>query len=217
MKFFISGAFLAVIIFPALFSCGKEDGKSGSAMSENEREISAFYEKYPRASFAGGCFWCMEPPFDRTEGVVYTQVGYMGGKEKNPTYEQVSSGLTGHAEAVEVFYDPEKVAYERLLEVFWTNIDPTDPTGQFADRGKHYRTAIFHHNDEQKRLAGESKKRLSESGKFSKPIVTQIVPATTFWRAEEYHQNYYEKNPVHYGAYKKGSGREGYLKKTWGN
>lgn len=184
---------------------------------KTEREIPALYEKYPRASFAGGCFWCMQPPFDRAEGVVYTQVGYQGGEEENPTYERVSSGLTGHAEAVEVVYDPEKITYEDLLGIFWTNIDPTDPAGQFTDRGRHYRTAVFHRDGEQKKLAEESKKRLSESGRFSKPVVTQIVPATRFWRAEEYHQKYYEKNPVHYGMYKKGSGREGYLKKTWGD
>ncbi len=180
-----------------------------------EKELSALYEKYPKASFAGGCFWCMEPPFERTEGVVFVQAGYQGGEEENPTYEQVSHGLTGHAEVVEVLYDPEKVSYEDLLKVFWMNIDPTDPTGQFADKGKQYRTAIFYYGDEQKRLAEESKKQLAGSGKFSKPIATQIVSATRFWRAEEYHQNYYEKNPIHYNMYKKGSGREGYLNKTW--
>ncbi len=218
MKFSLYGTVFAVILTLSLFSCGKEAEKNSSMLTpETEQEISALHEKYSVASFAGGCFWCMEPPFERTEGVVYTHVGYLGGEEENPTYEQVSSGRTGHAEAIEVFYDPKKVTYRDLLQVFWTNIDPTDPTGQFADKGRHYRTAIFHHNEEQRKIAEQSKKELSESGKFSKPVVTQIVPAGKFWRAEEYHQNYYEKNPIHYGMYKKGSGREGYLKKTWGN
>ena len=207
---------LAVLASLLAVSCG-----GGDAMPSEEREaekrIYEKYARYPRASFAGGCFWCMEPPFERAEGVVYVHAGYQGGDEENPAYEQVAHGLTGHAETVEVFYDPEKVSYGDLLRVFWTNIDPTDPAGQFADKGSQYRTAIFYYTEEQKTLAEKSKRELDDSGKFSAPVVTQIVPATRFWRAEEYHQNYYEKNPVHYGRYKKGSGREDYLKKTWGN
>lgn len=214
---FFSPAFVAVAAL-VLLSCGT----TGSIVSteteiKTAEDIAALSEKYEKASFAGGCFWCMEPPFERLEGVKYVHSGYQGGKEENPTYEQVSHGLTGHAEVVEVFYDPKKISYEDLLGTFWINIDPTDPAGQFADKGRHYRTEIFYYSDKQRELADKSKKELEDSGKFSEPIVTQIVPATTFWRAEEYHQDYYKKNPVHYGNYKRGSGREGYLKKTWGN
>ena len=168
------------------------------------------------ATFAGGCFWCMQPPFDSLTGVVETVVGYSGGKEENPTYEQVWQGRTGHAEAIRVVYDPEKIGYGTLLETFWINIDPTQEDGQFADRGRHYRTAIFYHDDSQKEEALLSKKKLEESGKFKKPIVTSVEKFVSFYRAEEYHQKYYEKNPIHYGSYKKGSGREGFIKRTWG-
>ena len=171
---------------------------------------------YREATFAGGCFWCMQPPFDSLSGVVETVVGYSGGKEKNPTYEQVWKGKTGHAEAIRVVYDSAKIDYETLLETFWINIDPTQEDGQFADRGRHYRTAIFYHNDLQKEKAFLSKKRLEESGKFKKPIVTSIEKFDSFYRAEEYHQKYYEKNPIHYGNYKIGSGRAGFIERTWG-
>ncbi len=210
--------FLVAPVFLLFISCGADREEKQKMGEEKTRsELVSLSENYSRASFAGGCFWCMEPPFERADGVVYVHAGYQGGEEENPTYEQVSYGLTEHAEAVEVFYDPEKISYEELLQIFWINIDPTDPTGQFADKGKQYRTAIFYHDNEQKRLAEKSKQELADSGKFSRPVVTQIVPATLFWRAEEYHQDYYKKNPVHYGRYKKGSGREDYLKKTWGN
>jgi methionine-S-sulfoxide reductase len=170
-----------------------------------------------KATFAGGCFWCMQPPFDGVPGVVSTVVGYTGGTQKNPTYEEVSSGRTGHAESIEITYDPKKISYDKLLDIFWMNIDPTTPNRQFADAGTQYRTAIFYHNDEQKKLAEASKKKYQASGKYDKPIVTEIVPATTFWPAEEYHQKYYLKNTAHYKAYRKGSGREGYIRKTWGD
>ena len=147
-------------------------------------------DKLEKATFAGGCFWCMQPPFDRLKGVVSTKVGYTGGKKKNPTYEEVCSGRTGHAEAIEITYDPSQVSYEELLNVFWTNIDPTDPGGQFYDRGSQYRTAIFYHNEEQKKLAEFYKKKLDESKAFDNPIVTEISPAATFYKAENYHQNY---------------------------
>ena len=171
---------------------------------------------YMEATFAGGCFWCMEPPFDSLSGVVETVVGYSGGKEENPTYEQVWQGRTGHAEAIRVVYDPAKIDYETLLETFWINIDPTQVEGQFADRGRHYRTAIFYHNDLQKEKALLSKKKLEESGKFKKPIVTSVEKFVSFYRAEEYHQDYYKKNPIHYGNYKIGSGRADFIKRTWG-
>ena len=173
-------------------------------------------DKLEKATFAGGCFWCMQPPFDRLKGVVSTKVGYTGGKKKNPTYEEVCSGRTGHAEAIEITYDPSQVSYEELLNVFWTNIDPTDPGGQFYDRGSQYRTAIFYHNEEQKRLAEASKEELEKSGKFSRPIAPEIVPASEFYEAEEHHQEYYRKSPYRYKSYSTMSGRESYIEKTWG-
>ena len=173
-------------------------------------------EKLEKATFAGGCFWCMEPPFDKLDGVISTTSGYCGGKEKNPTYKQVSAGETGHAEAVEIWYDPSRISYAELLDVFWRNIDPTQKDGQFADTGAQYRTAIFYHNEEQRRLAETSKKELGNSDRFSKEIVTEIVPATPFYRAEEYHQDYYKKNPLRYKLYRYGSGRDDYLVRKWG-
>ena len=168
-----------------------------------------------KATFAGGCFWCMEPPFEKLEGVRSVTSGYAGGTERNPTYEQVSSGKTGHAESVEVLYDPSQVAYEQLLDAFWMNIDPTQANGQFADHGTQYRTVIFYHTEEQRRLAEASKAALATSGKFTQPLVTEIVAAGAFYPAEEYHQDYYKKSPFRYMLYRSGSGREGFLKKTW--
>ncbi len=168
------------------------------------------------ATFAGGCFWCMQPPFDRQKGVVSTVVGYTGGEAPHPTYEDVSTGETGHLEAVEVMYDADKVTYRELLRIFWQSVDPTDPDGQFADVGEQYQTAIFYHDEDQRREAEASKAELSASRRFHKPITTRILPATPFYRAEEHHQKYYEKNVLHYQSYKKGSGREDFLKKTWG-
>ena len=167
------------------------------------------------ATFAGGCFWCMEGPFDQLSGVLETTAGYMGGTTPNPTYEQVSSSTTGHAEVIQVTYDPAKVSYEQLLEVFWRNIDPTQADGQFADRGSQYRTAVFYHDADQQRLAEASKAQLERSRKFAQPIVTQIVPASTFYPATDDHQDYYRKNPIRYQLYKTGSGREPFLKRTW--
>ncbi|MBI3404240.1 MAG: peptide-methionine (S)-S-oxide reductase MsrA [Acidobacteria bacterium] len=171
--------------------------------------------KIETATFAGGCFWCMQPQFDATEGVIATAVGYTGGKEKNPTYEQVSNHQTGHREGIEIKFDPAVVSYKHLLELFWHSIDPTQADGQFGDIGPQYRTAIYFHSDEQKQQAEESKKQLAASGKFSKPIASEILPAGDFWPAEEYHQKYCNKNPLHYNAYKEGSGRGPYLRKTW--
>lgn len=173
-------------------------------------------EKLEQATFAGGCFWCMEGPFEQLEGVVSVTAGYTGGTTPNPTYEAVSAGTTGHAEAVQIVYEPAKVSYETLLEVFWRNIDPTQADGQFADHGRQYRTAVFYHTQEQKRLAEASKAQLAASGKFDQPLVTEIAPASSFYPAEDYHQDYYKKNPLRYQLYRTGSGREGYLKKTWG-
>lgn len=173
-------------------------------------------KKLEKSTFAGGCFWCMQPPFDKLKGVVSTTVGYTGGRKENPTYEEVSTGNTGHAEAIEIVFDPTQVTYEELLNVFWRNIDPTTPDRQFFDSGSQYRTAIFYHNDGQKRMAEASKERFNRSGRFDGPIVTEIVPATTFYRAEEYHQKYYQKNEARYKAYSSGSGRYEYLDKVWG-
>ncbi len=171
--------------------------------------------KYQKATFAGGCFWCMQGPFDFLDGVISTMVGYIGGNIENPSYEEVSTGITGHFEAVEVLYDPQKISYKELLEVFWRNIDPTTRNQQFADRGSQYRTAIFYHNEEQKKLAERSKSKLEKSGKFDKPIVTEIVEATSFYPAEDYHQDYYKKNPFRYEMYKHGSGRTRFVERMW--
>lgn len=169
-----------------------------------------------KATFAGGCFWCMESAFRKVPGVVSVISGYTGGHKEHPTYEEVCTGETGHFEAVEVLFDPESVSYEKLLEVFWRNIDPTDPGGQFADRGPQYRTAIFYHTEAQRLKAEASKKALEESGRFTKPIVTEILPASTFYPAEEYHQDYARKCPLRYELYRKLSGRDAFLEKHWG-
>jgi methionine-S-sulfoxide reductase len=169
-----------------------------------------------KATFAGGCFWCMQPPYDKLPGVVSTVVGYTGGHVDNPTYEQVSSGQTGQAEAVEITFEPAKTSYEQLLEVFWHNVDPTALNRQFADVGTQYRTAIFYQNEAQKKAAEASKAKLAQLGKFKQAIATAILPATKFWPAEDYHQGYYRKSAGHYKLYRAGSGREQYLKQTWG-
>jgi peptide methionine sulfoxide reductase msrA/msrB len=168
------------------------------------------------ATFAGGCFWCMEGDFKKIEGVVEVISGYTGGAVENPSYEQVASGTTGHFEAVQIRFDPDKISYQELLEIFWRHIDPTDPGGQFADRGPQYRTAIFYHNDEQKRLAESSKRALERSGKFERPIVTEILPLKKFYPAEDYHQNYSQKHPLSYRLYRLGSGRDQSLRSLWG-
>jgi peptide-methionine (S)-S-oxide reductase len=168
-----------------------------------------------KATFAGGCFWCMEPPYDELEGVISTISGYIGGTKKNPTYEEVSAGTTGHAEVVQVTYDPAKVSYEKLLDVFWRNIDPLTANAQFCDSGSQYRSAIFYHDEAQKNLAQASKKRLQS--RFKEPIVTEIVRATEFYPAEDYHQDYYKKNPIRYKIYRYGCGRDERLQTLWGS
>jgi peptide-methionine (S)-S-oxide reductase len=167
-----------------------------------------------KATFAGGCFWCMEPPYDKLDGVMSTISGYAGGKKKNPTYEEVSAGNTGHTEVVQVTYDPKKITYEKLLDVFWRNVDPLTANRQFCDVGSQYRTAIFYHDENQKRLAEESKKALSK--RFKEPIVTEIVAATEFYPAEDYHQDYYIKNPLRYKYYRYNCGRDQRLEALWG-
>lgn len=167
------------------------------------------------ATFAGGCFWCMEPPFDDLDGVIATVAGYMGGSMPDPTYEQVSRGGTGHAEVLQVTYDPARLTYQQLLDVYWRNVDPHDGGGQFCDRGSQYRSAIFVHSDQQRRLAEASRARLA--GQLDQPIVTTIDDATAFYRAEDYHQDYYRKNPLRYRFYKWSCGRENRLDAVWGN
>ncbi|WP_375770894.1 peptide-methionine (S)-S-oxide reductase MsrA [Archangium gephyra] len=169
-----------------------------------------------RATFAGGCFWCMEPAFDKVEGVVSTTSGYTGGQKENPTYAEVSSGGTGHVEAVEVVYDPAKVSYERLLDVFWHNVDPLTADGQFCDKGSQYRSAIFVHDEAQRRLAEASKRALEASGRFTQPLVTEILPAQAFYPAEAYHQDYYREHPLKYRFYRSSCGRDARLREVWG-
>ena len=169
------------------------------------------------ATFAGGCFWCMEPPYDKLDGVYSTISGYIGGKEDNPTYKQVAAGRTGHTEAVQVAYDPDKITYEELLDVFWRNIDPTVKDRQFCDWGSQYRTGIFYHGDEQKEAALASLADLNQNKPFPEPIVTEITEASTFYPAEEYHQDFYKKNPQHYHRYRRGCGRDARLKDLWGD
>jgi peptide methionine sulfoxide reductase msrA/msrB len=171
--------------------------------------------KESTATFAGGCFWCMQSPFDELPGVLRTAVGYTGGHTPHPTYEDVSSGATGHWEAIQIIYNPSLVSYAQLLDTFWRSFDPTDDGGQFGDRGPQYRPALFYHSEEQKKLAEMSRKALGDSGRFNRPIRTAILPAAPFTAAEDYHQCYYKKNPAHYKAYKVGSGRAGFLEKVW--
>ncbi len=168
------------------------------------------------ATFAGGCFWCMEPPFDELDGVLSTTSGYSGGEVVDPTYKEVSAGTTGHTEVVQIAYDPAKISYEELLEVFWVNIDPTAENRQFCDRGTQYRSEIFAHNEQQQRAAEASKQALIDSGKVSR-VVTQVTPFEAFYAAEEYHQDYYKKNPIRYKFYRNGCGRDRRLEELWGD
>jgi len=185
-------------------------------VSAKEKSMDTMNTSYEKATFAGGCFWCMEPPFDKLDGVISTTSGYTGGPEENPTYKQVSAGKTGHAEAVQIIYDPAKVSYRKLLEVFWMQINPTTPDRQFVDVGSQYRSAIYYHDEEQRRLAEETKEEMAASGRFDGTIVTPTEPAGPFWPAEDYHQDYYTKNPLRYKFYRFGSGRDQYLEKVWG-
>ncbi|WP_034670562.1 peptide-methionine (S)-S-oxide reductase MsrA [Ectobacillus panaciterrae] len=167
------------------------------------------------ATFAGGCFWCMVKPFDEIDGIYGIVSGYTGGHIENPTYKEVCSETTGHYEAVQITFDPSRISYDELLEMYWRQIDPTDPGGQFHDRGQSYETVIFYHTEEQRQKAEASKKALGESGRFKKPIATKILPAKPFYPAEEYHQDYYKKNPFRYELYRKGSGRDAFIKEHW--
>lgn len=173
-------------------------------------------EQYEKATFAGGCFWCMEPPYDKLDGVISTTSGYTGGHQKDPTYQEVSAGSTGHTESVQVVYDPKRVSYEKLLKVFWRNIDPTVRDAQFCDHGQQYRTAIFYHDDKQRQLAQRSKEMLDKTKPFKEPVVTEITAASAFYAAEDYHQDFYKKNPVRYKFYRYNCGRDQRLEQLWG-
>ena len=199
---------LYLVFFVILTQVSFADKEGG--MSENKKIIK-------KAVFAGGCFWCMEAPFKVIDGVMSVLPGYTGGHTKNPTYEEVCSGTTGHAEAVEVTYDASKVDYNALLDIFWRNIDPTTMDQQFADAGTQYRTAIFYQDEEQRQMAEKSKAVLADSGRYDGPIVTEITPAGEFYPAEDYHREYYKKHPTHYQLYRIGSGRDQYLDRTWKN
>ena len=199
---------------PALAAVMIVAAAAGAAAQQDATTMSK--DGHALATFAGGCFWCMEPPYDKLDGVLATTSGYTGGRTVDPTYKEVSAGGTGHAEAVQVTYDPAKVSYEQLLEVFWRNVDPLDAGGQFCDRGDQYRTGIFVHDEEQQRLAEASKRQLEDSGRFEQPIVTEIVAAGPFYPAEDYHQDYYEKNPLRYNFYRRNCGRDQRLAEVWG-
>ncbi len=205
----VAGSALVVIALLALGALhGKQEGQAAPAVVEG-------YDGLPRATFAGGCFWCVEADFEKLDGVVRVISGYTGGEAENPTYEQVSTGGTGHLEAVQVIYDPAKVTYEDLIEYFWMHIDPTDAGGQFVDRGSQYRSAIFYNDEEQRQLAERSRRELESSGRFEKPIVTEIIRFSKFYPAEDYHQGYSKKNPLRYAYYRFHSGRDQFLAKVW--
>jgi len=208
MLFILAMAALALFLVTGWRS---DAGQSGIKKDVAQEGIS-----YRKATFAGGCFWCTEADFEKLAGVVKVISGYAGGQKENPTYEEVSSGKTGHVEAVQVYYDPTKVTYEELLEYFWKHIDPTDRGGQFVDRGPQYRSVIFYNDKEQRQMAENSKEALAESGRFNKPIATEIVKLAKFFEAEEYHQDYYKKHPLKYKYYRYGSGRDQFLEKAWG-
>jgi peptide methionine sulfoxide reductase msrA/msrB len=204
---------IVVMILAGAVLAGIEVGIHPSSGETSDMKVSS--DHFKKATFAGGCFWCTEADFEKVKGVVEVVSGYTGGKTENPTYEEVSSGSSGHIEAVQVIYDPAKVSYQELLEIFWRHVDPTDPGGQFVDRGSQYRTAIFFHDEEQRRLAEESKEALDRSGRFKKPVVTEILPLTKFYDAEDYHQDYYKKSSLHYSRYRQGSGRDQFIQKVW--
>ena len=204
---------IAMFTFLGLITSDSMNPPEGSAGQAGQPGDAAGLET---ATFAGGCFWCMEAPFEKLDGVVKVVAGYTGGQVANPTYEQVSSGKTGHVEAIQVTFKPEKISYSKLLDVFWHQIDPTDAGGSFVDWGLQYRSVIFYQNEEQKRMAEASKETLEKSGRFDQPIVTEIIKFDVFYPAEEYHQDYYKKNPIRYKFYRYRSGRDQYLEKVWG-
>jgi peptide methionine sulfoxide reductase msrA/msrB len=188
---------------------------AGAAIANSNGQNSSPVETRT-AVFAGGCFWCIQPAFDKAKGVIKTVVGYCGGTEPDPTYQLVSTEKTGYRESIEITYDPAKISYDQLLDIYWRQIDPTQADGQFTDIGPSYRAAIFFSNDNEKKIADASKEKLARSGKFNKPIVTEILPAMKFYPAESYHQKYYRQNAEHFEAFEEGSGRVSFKKKNWG-
>jgi peptide methionine sulfoxide reductase msrA/msrB len=209
MKYFTS---FTIPILASIFLASCTLSSSQNPMNTQPITIP---ENAQTATFAGGCFWCLDPAFDNEPGVLQAIVGYAGGHEENPTYEQVLSEKTGHREAIQVTYDPTKVSFNRLVEVFFHQIDPTDAGGQFADRGESYTTAIWYQNEEEKKIAEDFIKKLNDSKKFDKPVAVKVLPFTNFYPAEDYHQDYYKKSAFHYGLYKKGSGREDFIHENW--
>ncbi|MGV3524341.1 MAG: peptide-methionine (S)-S-oxide reductase MsrA [Candidatus Sericytochromatia bacterium] len=209
---FVAGLFGILLVSLLVLN----SGKPSSAASTPRAQPTPVLAGYKLAVFAGGCFWCMEPPFDKLPGVISTTSGYIGGHQDKPTYEAVSAGRTGHTEAVQIVFDPKKVSYEKLLDVFWRQINPTTPNRQFVDVGSQYRTGIFYYDATQKALAIKSRDALARSNRFKAPIVTEITPAGSFWPAEDYHQDYYLKNPTRYKFYRWNSGRDQYLESIWG-
>lgn len=207
---------LIAITIGSLAIAGFVNSNAESEPETASAESALADESLSRATFAGGCFWCMELPFEKIKGVTSVISGYSGGHVENPMYRQVTSGTTGHAEVVQVTYDAEIVSFEALLDVYWRQFDPTDPDGSFVDRGSQYRSVIFYHDMEQQRLAVESKKELDGSGRFPKPVVTEILPFQEFYPAEDYHQDYYRVNPIRYKYYRRNSGRDQYLAMVWG-
>ena len=193
------------------------DGDDGRDLREEAKVMEKDNTRLKTAVFAGGCFWCTEVDFAKVPGVAKVIPGYTGGTKENPTYEEVCGGRTGHVEAVQIHYDPERTTYEKLLAVFWRHIDPSDPGGQFADRGPQYRAAVFYTDEEQRRAAERSREELNRSGRFPRPVVTEILPAGPFYPAEDYHQDYARRNPLRYGYYRRGSGRDRFLNRAWGD
>ena len=208
MRKIIFGVFVLSVLMSGCSTANEDTDRKGSTVDNKNRKLS-------KATFAGGCFWCMEHPFEKHDGVIEVISGYTGGHTENPTYEEISAGGSGHLEAVQIMYDPDKITYEELLDVYWRQIDPTDAGGSFVDRGKQYRAAIFYHTEEQKQLAEISKENLAQSGRYKNPIVTEILKVREFFKAEEYHQDYYKNHPLKYKYYRYGSGRDQYLQKIW--
>jgi peptide methionine sulfoxide reductase msrA/msrB len=206
---------IALLLTPLMISCTNPSTTSQEIAPEAENIKEVVSSTQEVATFAGGCFWCVEAPFEGVDGVISVISGYAGGKEKNPSYSEVSGGQTSHRESVQITYDPEIISYAELVDIFWQTFDPTDVGGSFFDRGSQYESAIFFHNEEQKKVAEESKKRLDQSKRFSKPIATPIIKYTNFYPAEEYHQDYYKKSPQEYYAYRKGSGRDAFIQRHW--
>ena len=208
MKKAIMASLFPVVVFFGYQQVGSMDDKM-------EKPMDTMTEQTRSAVFAGGCFWCTESDFEKVDGVLGAVSGYTGGRVENPTYKQVSAGGTGHTEAIKVIYDPGKISYRRLLNVFWRHVDPTDAGGQFVDRGDQYRSTIFYDSDEERQMAEASKKALNASARFNRPVVTEILPLGPFYEAEDYHQDYYKRNPLRYKWYRSGSGRDRFLKMTW--